>query len=44
MQWHKKIKMSDYGIDPPSFMFGTVKTGDEMTVSFNVNLAPVQKK
>jgi YceI-like domain len=40
----KKIKMSDYGIDPPSFMFGTVRTGDEMTVSFNVNLAPVQKK
>lgn len=40
----KKIKMSDYEIDPPSFMFGTVKTGDEMTVSFNVNLVPVQKK
>jgi len=40
----KKIKMSDYGIDPPSFMFGTVRTGDEMTVSFTVNLAPVQKK
>lgn len=40
----RKIKMSDFGIDPPSFMFGTVRTGDELTVSFNVSLAPVQKK
>jgi len=39
----KKIKMSDFEIDPPSFMFGTVTTGDEITISFNVNLVPVKK-
>lgn len=36
----KKIKMSDYKIDPPVFMFGTVKTRDEITVSFKVRLVP----
>lgn len=40
----KKLKMSDFEIDPPSFMFGTVTTGDEITISFNVNLAPVKGK
>lgn len=39
----KKIRMSDYAIEAPTFMFGTVTTGDEITVSFNVNLAPVKK-
>jgi polyisoprenoid-binding protein YceI len=36
----KKIVMTDYNVEPPSFMFGTVKTGDEITVSFDVTLAP----
>jgi YceI-like domain len=36
----KKINMSDFDIEAPSFMFGTVKTGNEMTVSFKVNLVP----
>lgn len=35
----QKIKMSDFGIEPPSFMFGTVRTGDEITVSYKVDLA-----
>lgn len=38
----KTFKMSEYQIDPPSFMFGTVKTGDEITISFNAELAPVK--
>jgi|ERR1051326_3400616 polyisoprenoid-binding protein YceI len=33
-----KLKMSEYNVAPPSFMFGAMKTGDEITVKFNVNL------
>jgi polyisoprenoid-binding protein YceI len=33
-----KIKMSEYNVEPPSFMFGAMKTGDEITVKFNVTL------
>jgi len=33
-----KIKMSEYNVAPPSFMFGAMKTGDEVTVKFNVTL------
>lgn len=29
------IKMTDYGITPPSFMMNTVKTGNEITISVN---------
>lgn len=36
----KKIVMTDYNVEPPSFMFGSVTTGDEITVSFEVTLAP----
>jgi len=36
----KKINMSDFEIEAPSFMFGTVKTGNEITVKFKVMLAP----
>lgn len=32
----KKIKMSEFGIKPPSAMLGAVKTGDEVTVHFEV--------
>ncbi|GAB1446146.1 hypothetical protein MASR2M41_18980 [Flammeovirgaceae bacterium] len=39
----KKLKMSDFGIEPPSFMFGTVSTGDEITVSFNIKLIPTRR-
>lgn len=37
----KKLKMSDYQVDPPVFMFGTVRTNDEIDVSFNVRLVPI---
>lgn len=30
------FKMSEYGIDPPTAVFGTIKTGDEVTISFDV--------
>jgi hypothetical protein len=30
-----KIKMTDFNIDPPTAMMGTVKTGDEITITFN---------
>jgi polyisoprenoid-binding protein YceI len=38
----KKIKMSDFQVEAPVFMFGTVKTGDEITISFNLQLAAVK--
>jgi polyisoprenoid-binding protein YceI len=28
------IKMTDYGIDPPTALFGTLKTGNEITINF----------
>jgi polyisoprenoid-binding protein YceI len=34
----KAIKMSDFQVEAPSFMFGTVKTGNEITISFNIEL------
>ena len=32
------VTMSDYGIDPPTAMLGTMRTGDRATVRFNVTL------
>ena len=32
----KKIKMSEWQIKPPSFMFGAMKVGDEVTIDFNL--------
>lgn len=32
----EKIKMSEYGIKPPSFMFGALKVVDDVTISFNI--------
>jgi polyisoprenoid-binding protein YceI len=34
----KKMKMSDFGITPPSFMFGALKTADDITIDFNLKL------
>ena len=36
----KKLKMTEYHVKPPSFMLGTVKTGDEISISFKTKLAP----
>ncbi len=30
------VKMSDFDVDPPSAMLGTIKTGDKVVVHFNV--------
>jgi len=35
----KAIKMSDYGIKPPVALFGTMKTGDEITIKFKTVFA-----
>lgn len=34
----KKFKMTDYKVEPPSFMFGSVTTGDAVTLNFNLTL------
>lgn len=31
---NKKIKMTDFKVDPPTAMFGTITTGDEVNVKF----------
>jgi polyisoprenoid-binding protein YceI len=34
------LKMSDFNITPPTAMLGTLKTGNEISVSFSVKLQP----
>lgn len=36
----QSLLMSDFGIKPPSFMFGTLKVGDEIKVKFNLKTGP----
>lgn len=31
-----KLKMTDFGIKPPKALLGTIKTGDEITIEFNL--------
>jgi YceI-like domain len=33
-----KLKMSEFKVSAPSFMFGAMKTGDEITIKFDVSL------
>ena len=33
-----KLKMTDYKIDPPKALMGTITTGDEITIKFNTVL------
>ncbi len=35
----KDLLMTDFGIGPPTMMFGTIKTGDKVTVRFDLILA-----
>jgi hypothetical protein len=30
--------MTDYGVDPPTFMFGVLKAGNAVTVEFHLDL------
>lgn len=32
----KKMKMTDFNVDPPKALLGTITTGDEITVKFNL--------
>jgi hypothetical protein len=34
------VLMTDFGIKPPSFMLGTLKTGNKVVVSFKLNASP----
>lgn len=34
----QKLKMTDFGIKPPSFMFGALRTGDNLTIDYTVHL------
>lgn len=34
----EKISMKDFSIDPPTFMLGTIKTGNDITLSFSLIL------
>ncbi|MDR8391342.1 YceI family protein [Aliifodinibius sp. S!AR15-10] len=33
------LNMKDFGVDPPSAVFGTIKSGEEVTISFNIAVA-----
>jgi polyisoprenoid-binding protein YceI len=35
---NKKIKMTDFKVEPPTAMFGALTTGDEVTLTFKVEL------
>ena len=35
----QSIKMTDYGINPPVALFGTLRTGNEITIHFKTNFA-----
>jgi polyisoprenoid-binding protein YceI len=35
------VKMSDFGIQPPTAFFGALKTGDKITISFKTGFNPV---
>lgn len=37
-----KLKMTDYSVEPPSLMFGAIKTGDNIVVKFNLQLKSIQ--
>ena len=34
----QKISMTDYKIEPPTFMFGAVKTGNDITLKFSLTI------
>lgn len=38
----RKLKMTDFNMDPPSAMMGTINVGEEVTVNFEVTLTPTK--
>jgi len=39
-QGEQAVLMTDFGIEPPSFMFGRLKVGNEIKVKFNLKAGP----
>ena len=39
-QGEQEVLLTDFGIQPPSFMFGTLKVGNEIKVKFNLKAGP----
>ncbi len=39
-QGEQDVLMTDFGIKPPSFMFGSLKVGNEIKVKFNLKAGP----
>ena len=35
----EKLMLTDYGIEPPSFMLGAMKVGNDLLIKFNLNYA-----
>ncbi|MDE3145658.1 MAG: YceI family protein, partial [Bacteroidota bacterium] len=35
---NKKISMKDFKMEPPTFMMGTIKTGNDIVLKFNLTL------
>jgi polyisoprenoid-binding protein YceI len=35
----KKMKMTDYNVQPPKALLGTIKTGDDISISYNVTFS-----
>ncbi len=35
----KDLKMTDFNLEPPSFMFGAMKTGDELIIKYEIILS-----
>jgi hypothetical protein len=42
VQGQKDLLMSDYGVRPPVFLFGTVKTDDKISVHFDLGFEKIQ--
>ncbi len=34
----KKFKMTEFNVKPPTFMMGTVKTGDEISITYELKI------
>ena len=39
----RTIKFSEFNIDPPTAVFGTIRTGDDLTLSFNITFQSTTK-
>lgn len=40
----KKLKMTDFNVEPPVMFLGTLKTDDNVTITFDVTLASTSVK